>query len=201
MNKTNNDKKIEDIVDSFDTTMKKGYISALILMVLESEQCHGYKIQKEIGNRTCGVWQPNSSTIYPLLDSLSKKGLIKCIKENETGRQKKTYGITTRGKKTLKMLLQKHSMMIDSIKSIVFSTIGITDVSDDSWLEEVDKIISVPEMNLLNGESDENKIETLKYNREMTTKRIKILNNNLEMIEKMLTTLEGGVKIDDLQNY
>ena len=71
---TNNNKKIKDIVEAFDTTMKKGFMSGLILLVLQKEASHGYKIQKEIEELTLGEWKPTSSNIYPLLDSLKKKG-------------------------------------------------------------------------------------------------------------------------------
>ena len=199
MIKKNDYKKIEEIVDLFGVTMKKGFMSSLILLVLEKESCHGYKILKEIEQRTFGVWAPTSSTIYPLLDSLKKKTLIKCIESDDIGRQKKVYKITPKGKETLKMLLQKTQMMMESMRSIILSTIGITDVSNDSLTEVIEKIITIPQLNLIDDCSFETKIEMLKYNREMTKHRIKIMNNNLEMIEKMLSKLEGEVENDAIE--
>ncbi|GAH60856.1 unnamed protein product [marine sediment metagenome] len=46
MIKKNDYKKIEEIVDLFGVTMKKGFMSSLILLVLEKESCHGYKIKR-----------------------------------------------------------------------------------------------------------------------------------------------------------
>lgn len=190
MTEKDSDNKIKDIVDSFETAMKKGFMSGLILLVLQNEPCHGYKILKEIEKRTLGVWQPSSSNIYPLLDSLSEKGLIECVEMDEAGRQKKVYAMTSKGEETLKILIQKHSLMVDSIRSIVLSTLGITDVQDPSFLEDLEKLISYPGMELIMKDSIETKVEILKYNREMIKQRITIMNNNLQIIENFLSKLE-----------
>ena len=191
MTENSDDKKIREIVDSFEVAMKKGFMSGLILMVLEKEPCHGYKIIKEIEKRTFGVWHPQSSNIYPLLDSISKKGLIECIEVDESGRTKKIYDITPKGKETLKMLLQKHSMMIDSIRSIVLSTLDITDIHDPSFLEDLEKLICFPGIGLMMEDSIESKIEILKYNKEMTKQRLKIMNSNLQIMDNILSKLES----------
>ena len=200
MTDTGNDHKIKEIVDSFDVAMKKGFMSGLILMVLEKEPCHGYKILKEIEKRTVGVWHPQSSNIYPLLDSISKKGLIKCVEVDESGRSKKIYDITPKGKETLKMLLQKHSMMIDSIRSIVLSTLDITDnIHDPSFLKDLEKLISFPGINLMKEDSIESKIELLKYNKEMTKQRLKIMKNNLQIMDNILSKLESELKNEEIK--
>jgi DNA-binding PadR family transcriptional regulator len=192
--------KIKDIVESFEVAMKKGFLSGLIMLLLEKEPCHGYKLLKEIQKRTLGVWHPSSSNIYPLLDSLSEKGLIECIEEKEIGRHKKIYEITPKGQETLKMLLHKHSIMIDSIRSIVLSTLGITDIHDPSFLEDLEKIISFPPVKMVMENSVESKIDILKYNKEMIKQRILIMNNNLEMIDKILSKLYSEVKNENFNH-
>lgn len=187
--------KIEEIVDSFDIAMKKGFISALILLVLEKEKCHGYLIKEKIDELTLGVWHPTVSTLYPLLKSLSDKALIECIELDDSGgRLKKVYKITTKGEETLRMLLQKHQMMIESVKSIVLSTVDITDETDPSFVEDLEKIISFPGMELIKEKSIESKIGILKYNKEILKKRIEILSSNLETINNILLNLEKNSK-------
>lgn len=198
MTENSDDKKIKEIVDNFEVAMKKGFLSGLILMVLENEPCHGYKILKEIEKRTFGVWHPQSSNIYPLLDSISKKGLIECIEVAESGRSKKIYDITPKGKETLKMLLQKHSMMIDSIRSIVLSTLDITDIHDPSFLGDLEKLISFPGIDLMMENSIESQIELIKYNKEMTKQRLKIMNNNLQIMDNILSKLESEKKNENI---
>jgi len=198
MTENSDEKKIREIVDSFEIAMKKGFLSGLILMVLEKEPCHGYKILKEIEKRTFGVWHPRSSNIYPLLDSISKKGLIECIEVEESGRSKKIYGITPKGKETLKMLFQKHSMMLNSIRSMMLSTLDITDIHDPSFLEDLEKLITFPGIELMMEDSIESKMELLKYNKEMIKKRLKIMNSNLQIIENILSKLEEKAKNEEI---
>ncbi len=198
MTENSDDQKIREIVDSFDVAMKKGFMSGLILMVLEKEPCHGYKILKEIEKRTFGVWHPRSSNIYPLLDSISKKGLIECVEVEESGRSKKIYDITPKGKEALKLLLQKHSMMLNSIRAMLLSTLDITDIHDPSFLGDLEKLISFPGIDLMMEDSIESKIENLKYNKEMIKKRLKIMNNNLQIMDMILSKLEEKAKNEEI---
>ena len=196
---TNNNKKIKDIVEAFDTTMKKGFMSGLILLVLQKEASHGYKIQKEIEELTLGEWKPTSSNIYPLLDSLKNKELISCIESDVTGRQKKIYEITSKGQDTVKMLVQKHQNMVESIKSIVLSTLGITDVDNPSFLEELEKIISYPPFKAITTNSFKEKIEILRYHKELLKQRMNIMSVNLERSEEILLKMETKL-IEDGKN-
>ena len=193
------EENIEEIADSFEITMKKGFLSGLILLVLQNDPCHGYKIIKEIDTHTLGFFKPTSSTLYPLLDSLNKKKLIKIVEKNETGRHKKVYKITSKGEKTLKMILQKHNKMIDSIKTMIFSTIGITDENEPMFLEFLDTIISTPAMNLISEKSKEGKIETLKYYRKYLQQESKIIKSKIEDIDDLLNNFGAGVEKNEIK--
>ena len=187
---TKNNKKIEEIVEAFDTTMKKGFMSGLILLVIQKEASHGYKIQKEIEELTLGEFKPTSSNIYPLLESLKNKELIACIESDLTGRQKKIYEITQKGQDTVKMLVHKHQMMIESIKSIILSTLGITDVDNPSFLDELEKIMGGP-LKAITTNSFEEKIVTLRYHKELLKKRMNMMSVNLEKSEEILLKMEA----------
>ncbi len=187
---TKNNKKIEEIVEAFDTTMKKGFMSGLILLVIQKEASHGYKIQKEIEELTLGEFKPTSSNIYPLLESLKNKELIACIESDLTGRQKKIYEITQKGQDTVKMLVHKHQMMVESIKSIILSTLGITDVDNPSFLDEIEKIMGGP-LKAITTNSFEEKIVTLRYHKELLKKRMNMMSINLEKSEEILLKMEA----------
>ena len=63
----------EKIAEKFENAMKTGFISSLILIVLERKPSYGYKIGKEIEERTLGIWNPPSSTMYTVLKDMTKK--------------------------------------------------------------------------------------------------------------------------------
>ncbi|MFX1392951.1 MAG: PadR family transcriptional regulator [Promethearchaeota archaeon] len=182
--------KLEEIVDSYDNAMKKGFISALVLLVLEKEKSYGYKIAEEINELTSQVFQPTVSTLYPLLKSLSDKALINCIDIDDSGRKKKIYEITTKGQETLKMLIQKHQMMVDSIKNMIIDTLGITDETSPSFLEDLDRLIITPQMELIKVKSIESKKDILKYHKNLLEKRIKIMRKNIKTIDNILSKLD-----------
>ena len=190
MTKNNDIEKLEEIVDSFDNAMKKGFISALILLVLEKEKSYGYKIAEEIAELTSEVFQPTVSTLYPLLKSLNDKGLINCIDMDDSGRKKKIYEIKTKGEETLKMLIQRHQVMVDSIKSMIIDTLGITDETSPSFLEDLEKLIISPQMDVIKVKSMESKKEVLNYHKNLLEKRIKIMRKNIKTIDNILSKLD-----------
>lgn len=200
MTQNNDINKIENIVDSFDNAMKKGFVSGLILFVLEKERGHGYKIAEEIDELTASVFQPTVSTLYPLLKSLSEKGLIDCIEVDDSGRQKKVYEITSKGKETLKMIIQKHQIMTESIKSIILSTLDITDETEPSFLEDIERLISMPEMELIGAQSAESKVEILEYHKKLLEERIKVMQKNLITIDDILIKLKKKRENGDINH-
>ena len=99
-NKSEETKKIDEIADAIEQSMKKGHISTLILLALEKGASHGYNLMQVIKNDTYGVWNPSASSLYPHLSSLTEKGLIKFTTEMEGKRERKVYEITLKGKRT-----------------------------------------------------------------------------------------------------
>ncbi len=201
MTENKSNKNIGEIVNSFEITMKKGFMSALILLLLEKDCCHGYKLQKEIDKRTLGYFQPTSSTIYPLLDSLNKKGLITYKLKKDGRRERKEYEITPKGGDTLKMILQKHSTMVESIKSIILSTAGITDEANPTFLQYLEKLISSPEMELLKEGTIDSKIDVLKYHKEIIKQQIKLLTKNLNMIDSILSNIKKEIQNENVLEF
>ena len=70
----------------------KGYLTYLILWVLSKKSMKGSEISKELGKRRGK--RPSSGTLYPPLNELRNKGLIKVD-------EKKYYSLTSKGEKEL----------------------------------------------------------------------------------------------------
>lgn len=74
--------------------------SFLVLMALLDSPKHGYEIAKFIEARTNGFFRLPFGTLYPILHRLEKDGLLTAEEAGaENGRGKKTYRLTTSGKK------------------------------------------------------------------------------------------------------
>ena len=79
-------------------TMLKGILPAVILNMIEKQPMHGYQIITSIRRQYHVYYGP--STIYPLLNKLEEEGYIKS-EWNLSGRPRKIYALTNKGKKYL----------------------------------------------------------------------------------------------------
>ncbi len=75
----------------------------LVLTLLEGEDMYGYQIITELARRSEHVFDMKEGTLYPVLHGLWKEGIVECYeKEAPTGRMRKYYHITKRGRETLR---------------------------------------------------------------------------------------------------
>lgn len=182
---------IKSISDNFEKGMKIGYNSLLILLVLEQKPNHGYLICKEISKRTLGVWNPSVSTIYPLLESLKNRDLVKCTENIESGRLRKIYTLEQKGKDILKILIQKFKKTVDAIFSLIFSTIVLSEDRKFSKFKSIEELIIYPTaLKWLNTESPETKVKKIKFSKNLIKKTIIVLKENLLSLEKTQKELE-----------
>lgn len=68
------------------------------ILLLESEEKHGYQLIKDIEKITGN--KPTTSHIYPFLEKLTEKGVVTVEKKGDRG--KKVYNLTEEGEKLVK---------------------------------------------------------------------------------------------------
>ncbi len=81
------------------TKLTKGLLDMIILQFLDQEPMHGYQIITKI-RKGFGVYF-GPSTVYPLLNSLEKKGYVKSSWNMDHERPRKVYGLTNDGQTVL----------------------------------------------------------------------------------------------------
>jgi len=75
----------------------------LVLTLLAGEDMYGYQIITELSRRSEHVFDMKEGTLYPVLHGLWRDGILECYeKEAPTGRMRKYYHITRKGKDLLK---------------------------------------------------------------------------------------------------
>jgi DNA-binding PadR family transcriptional regulator len=180
----------EEQVERFEKAMKKGFMSLLVLSVLEKEPRHGYGIMKDIKEFTLGLWEPPASTMYTILDDLSENNLIQAITQEEKDkRAKKRYELTPKGEEILKELIKKQREMMKGMRSIIVSTLGMEEKDFPS--KDIEQFINPPIMlGKFETESKEDQRKLLERRREFLKMRIKHLNNQLQNIENQLENLQ-----------
>jgi len=95
--------KSQESVEDFSHLMKqrfvKSFLDMLILRLIEAKPTWGYDIIKET-EATYGV-KLRHGALYPMLNQLEAKGLVKSRKELKKGRVRKIYEITKKGRQLL----------------------------------------------------------------------------------------------------
>jgi DNA-binding PadR family transcriptional regulator len=89
------------MTQSFRSELLRGSLDLMILSVLSDTPKYGYLIQQSLRDASAGKVDPKAGTMYPLLHRLEADGLIKSRWEMETGRRRKWYELTTKGKRKL----------------------------------------------------------------------------------------------------
>jgi len=91
---------VEVMTVAKDTQLLKGLLEGCILALLEREVTYGYRVVELLVSY--GFRDPQESTVYPILNRLEKKGLLKSEKRpSEMGPPRKYYIVTTAGKQEL----------------------------------------------------------------------------------------------------
>src|SRR5688500_13644148 len=85
-----------------DTELLKGTLSLLILSLLSRKPMYGYEIAATVHRDTDGTFTWREGSLYPNLHKLQADGLIAGEwEEKETGRKRRYYHITDKGREAL----------------------------------------------------------------------------------------------------
>lgn len=86
----------------FDKGLIAGSSTLLVLSLLEGCDMYGYQMIEELARRSNDAFQMKEGTLYPILHSLEKdKYLSSYQQEAPSGRQRKYYKLTRKGKELL----------------------------------------------------------------------------------------------------
>jgi DNA-binding PadR family transcriptional regulator len=86
-------------------------LDVYLLRIVQKESLWGYKIKKNI-EHTFGI-KIRHSILYPTLNDLEKKGFLNSQKQTKSGRARKVYTVTGKGKKYIESY---YAVLTDQIK-------------------------------------------------------------------------------------
>lgn len=85
-----------------DRELMRGAGPVAVLRLLEQRPMYGYELVQALDHVSGGVLGMGQSTLYPMLYNLESKKLVSASWQTaDSGRQRKYYRITTRGKRRL----------------------------------------------------------------------------------------------------
>lgn len=124
-----NDVDYQFLETKFLHSLMKGVRNMFLLWLLSQEKMHGYAIITKINEiySNMGVKVVHGSTIYPLLHSLEKDGLIVSSEEYNGNHKVKMYEITEKGIITLNSIKRfikqrpENDMLISYLDDMLFN--------------------------------------------------------------------------------
>lgn len=85
-----------------DKGLLSGSTALLVLSLLQSGDKYGYQMIQDLALRSQQVFELKEGTLYPVLHALEKDGCLKSYEKTApTGRMRKYYTLTERGRKQL----------------------------------------------------------------------------------------------------
>lgn len=78
-----------------------GHVDLLMLSVLDDGAAHGYRLVELLRQRSSGTFDLAEGTLYPALYRLERKGLVASSWEIVSGRRRRLYRLTARGRSAL----------------------------------------------------------------------------------------------------
>lgn len=99
----------------------RGIISLLVMSVLKKQCLYGYKIIETIQIHSEYKFKLNEGTLYPILHSLEKDGLLESYWEEYSNRKRKYYRLTEKGLHQFEMKYNAwkiYSRTVDKILSL-----------------------------------------------------------------------------------
>jgi PadR family transcriptional regulator, regulatory protein PadR len=110
-----------------DTELLKGTLSLLILSLLSRKAMYGYEMAAAVHRDTDGTFTWREGSLYPSLHKLEQGGLIVGKwEEKETGRKRRYYHITKKGREELRGKLDSWTELCDAVNRILEKSHGKT---------------------------------------------------------------------------
>ncbi len=83
------------------TDWVRGSLEVLVLSALREGPMYGYRISKHLAQHSQQRVRLSAGTLYPLLHRLEDQGLIRSRWDDSTGRRRKWYELTAKGRRRL----------------------------------------------------------------------------------------------------
>lgn len=99
----------------------------LVLSLLAREDMYGYQMIVELARRSDHTFEMKEGTLYPVLHGLERSGAVEAYQqEAPTGRMRKYYHITHKGKELLKTEAESWQSYSGAVNAVLRSSTGLT---------------------------------------------------------------------------
>jgi PadR family transcriptional regulator, regulatory protein PadR len=104
--------------------LMRGAGPAAVMQLLSARERYGYELVEALDKQTNGVLAMGQSTLYPLLYNLEAKGLITSRLDDASGRPRRYYRLTDKGRKRLARDLTQWQALLAAMQGLGMSPSG-----------------------------------------------------------------------------
>ena len=98
--------------------LMRGAGPVAVLKLLSARERYGYELVEALSSETDGVLAMGQSTLYPLLYNLQAKGLISSRIDEASGRTRRYYRLTEKGRRRLARDLTQWQALLAAMKGL-----------------------------------------------------------------------------------
>ena len=103
-----------------EKSLLSGSTPMLILALLKDGDKYGYEMVSELASRSDDTFLLKEGTLYPLLHSLEKEGLVRSYtKEASHGRERKYYHLTPSGAQRLEYKEKEWKLFSEKVNAVI----------------------------------------------------------------------------------
>ncbi len=106
-----------------EKSLLSGSTPLLVLSLLKDGDKYGYEMADELAKRSDDTFQLKEGTLYPLLHTLEKNGLVKSYtKEGPGGRERRYYQLTEDGRGQLEHKTAEWKLFSEKVNAVIGAT-------------------------------------------------------------------------------
>lgn len=102
-----------------DKNLLSGSTTMLLLKLLSEQDMYGYEMIETLRQRSHNVFELKAGTLYPLLHTLEAKGLLTVYEKEVTGKTRKYYSITKKGKQTFSQKQKEWNIYSEAVANVL----------------------------------------------------------------------------------
>jgi DNA-binding PadR family transcriptional regulator len=103
---------ISDLLDSWETTYRRGLLSLWLLLLLDEQPAYAYEIAAMIFERSQETMAVNDQSVYRALNRFEKLGLVTtATKPSDIGPSRKYYYLTPKGRQLLVDFIRRNMLV------------------------------------------------------------------------------------------
>jgi PadR family transcriptional regulator PadR len=97
----------------------RGHLDLLLLAALADGPAHGYRVIELLRDRSGGAFDYPEGSVYPALHRLESRGLLRSGWSSASGRRRRTYELTRKGRAALGSEAQSWRHFAGAVDSVL----------------------------------------------------------------------------------